>query len=261
METNLVIRAILLKNNEVIFNYSFRIQGTDNVHDATIAASNKVCNLFLGIALKGDTMVCSLGAGHNSAHISITRNVHISNFINTLYKIKDKTGLYIIITASKYDWLEYAGGNTTYEDLFVTPNKGVINPTIHKHLVSIWCNKWDGLRGHNQTKYWFTIPDPYLASKLMNLLRENLGKCIQFFTSHGWWNKHLKLTNLSNTSECRLYYRDDESPIHIFSECVAMVATRQELFNSSFPTQQLGRMSLCQVIELALVDSVCELTT
>ena len=48
VETDLVIRAILLKNNEVIFNYSFKIQGTDNVHDATIAAANKVCNLFLG---------------------------------------------------------------------------------------------------------------------------------------------------------------------------------------------------------------------
>ena len=72
METDLVIRAILLKNNEVIFNFSFKIQGTDNVHDATIAAANKVCNLFLGFALKGDTIVCSLGAGYNSAHTYIT---------------------------------------------------------------------------------------------------------------------------------------------------------------------------------------------
>ena len=59
---------------------------------------------------------------HNSAHISMTRNMHISNLISTLHRIKDKTGLYIIITTSKYDCLEYAGGNTTYEDLFVTPN-------------------------------------------------------------------------------------------------------------------------------------------
>ena len=103
VETDLVIRVILLKNNEVIFNYSFKIQGTDNVHDATITATNKVCNLFLGFALKGDTIICSLEAGYNSACISITRNMHVSNFINTLHKINDTTGLYIIITASKYD--------------------------------------------------------------------------------------------------------------------------------------------------------------
>ena len=87
VETDLVIRAILLKVNEVIFNYSFKIQGTDNVHDATIAAACKVCDLFLGCALKGNTLVCSLGAGHNSACASITRNVYVANFISSLHKI------------------------------------------------------------------------------------------------------------------------------------------------------------------------------
>ena len=43
-------------------------------------------------------------------------------FIATLNKIKDKTGLYIIVTALNCDWLEYAGGNTMYEDLIIVPN-------------------------------------------------------------------------------------------------------------------------------------------
>ena len=96
----------------------------------------------------------------------------------------------------------------------------------------------------------------------MNLSREYLGKCIKFFTGHGWWNKHLQLTKLGDTSECRLCYEDDsiKSPIHIFSECVALVVTRQGLFNNPFPTQQVGRMSLCQVAELALVGTVRDLT-
>ena len=54
-------------------------------------------------------------------------------------------------------------GDTTYEDLFVTPNKKVINLTIQNHLVNTWCTEWNGLKGHKQTKYWFTMPDPYLA--------------------------------------------------------------------------------------------------
>ena len=48
VETDLVIRAIFLKNYEVIFNYSFKIISTDNVQNATIAAATKVCDLFLG---------------------------------------------------------------------------------------------------------------------------------------------------------------------------------------------------------------------
>ena len=53
----------------------------------------------------------------------ITRNAHLTNFINTLNQIKDKIGLYIIVTGQKYDWLQYVGGHTTYEELVLAPNK------------------------------------------------------------------------------------------------------------------------------------------
>ena len=124
METELVIRAILMKNNVVIFNYTYKILGTDNVQNATIVATYKMCDQYLGCTIKGDTLVCSLGTGYNGVHASITRNVHISNLIATLHKIKDVTGLYIIVEESNYDWLEYAGGNTTHENLYVK------NPSI-----------------------------------------------------------------------------------------------------------------------------------
>ena len=130
-----------------------------------------MCDLFLGRALKGDTLVCSLGAGHNSVRTSITRNIHTANFISTLNKIKDVTGLYIIVTASNYDWLEYAGSNTTHENLFVVPNKKTINLTINSHLEGIWCDEWSGLQGHNQTKCWITKPDFFSGLKTNELVK------------------------------------------------------------------------------------------
>ena len=84
----------------------------------------------------------------------------------------------------------------------VTPNKKVINPTINSHLENQWFKNWENIKGHNQTKYWLSMPDPYLTSKLLNMSREQLGKCIQFFTGHGWWKKHLKLTKLCNNETC-----------------------------------------------------------
>ena len=105
------------------------------------------------------------------------------------------------------------------------------------------------------------MPDPFLASKLMNISRENLGKCIQFFSGHGWWKKHLKTANLRNNNECRLCCEEGsvESPIHIFSECVALADTRMGLFNDPFPMQLVGRQSLCQVAELVFVGTICDL--
>ena len=105
------------------------------------------------------------------------------------------------------------------------------------------------------------MPDPCLASKLMNMSRENLGKCIKLFSGHGWWKKHLKTANLCNDNEYRLCCEEGsvESPIHILSECVALVDTRMGLFNDPFPTQLVGRQSLCQVTELVFVDMIRDL--
>ena len=57
------------------------------------------------------------------------------------------------------------------------------------------------LRDINNKKIWFVKAEPILASKQINMSRENLGKCRQFFTGHGWWKKHLFTAKLSNDSE------------------------------------------------------------
>ena len=124
-------------------------------------------------------------------HLHITRNLHISKFITILNKIKVKTGLYTIVLATKRNWSEFYGGDIINEDLVVVPAKKVILPNIEAHLDMVWCNEWSHLRGHRQTKFWFTKLDPTLATKLMNMSRENLGKSIQFLSGHGWWKKNI----------------------------------------------------------------------
>ena len=59
VDSDLVIRVILLKNNAMLYNYTFNILGTSNVHDAIIASTCKVCTMFLDHATKGDTLLCS----------------------------------------------------------------------------------------------------------------------------------------------------------------------------------------------------------
>ena len=82
------------------------------------------------------------------------------------FHFKVKTGLYTIVVATKCNWSEFYGGNIINEDLVIEPEKKVILPTINAHLNNLWCSEWSGLRGHRQTKYWFTKPDPILATKL-----------------------------------------------------------------------------------------------
>ena len=151
--------------------------------------------------------------------------------------------------------------NTINQELIIAPNKKTIIPTIVAKLDEQWYNEWSDLKGHDQTKYWLPQPDSFLATKLLQMSIKHLGTCIQFFSGHGWWRKHLKIANLSKVDQCRLCLEDEaiECPIHIFSECPALAGVRQELFKHSFPTQSMGQNSLCQVSELALCGSILDL--
>ena len=190
-EEGLFIRAILMKNNTIFFNYTYTINGTSNVAIAIIASADQLCNHYLVHAVKGDTFLCSLGDSHNGVRIPIIRNDHLANFIQTLNAIKDKIGLYTIVSGHKSDWLQYASHNSTYQELLLAPDKKTIIPTITSFLDGKWYTEWAKIEGHAQTKYWLPKPDPFLATKLLQMSRKHLGYNIKFFSGHGWWRKHL----------------------------------------------------------------------
>ncbi len=260
-DDGLFIRAILMKDNIIIINNTFKILGTSNVAIATIASADQVCNQYLIHARKGDSFICALGDGHHGVRIPVIRNEHLANFIITLNSIKVKTGMYNIVTGLKSDWLQYANHNTISQELILASDKKTINPTIESFLNVQWYKQWDDISGHAQTKYWLPRPDPFLATKLLSMSRKHLGYNIQFFSGHGWWRKHLMTAKLSKSDKCRLCLEDQavETPIHIFSECPAMAGFRQVLFNDTYPSQHTGQQSLCQVTELALHGSVQDL--
>ena len=207
-----------MKNNNIIFNNTYKINGTSNVAIATIASADQVCNQYLVHAGKGDSFICALGDGHHGVRNPIIRNEHLANFINTLNSIKVKIGLYTIVTGLKSDWLQYASHNTIYQELSLAPDKKIIIPTIESFLNDKWFKSWDDLAGHAQTKYWLPRPDSFLASKLLQMSRKHLGYNIQFFSGHGWWRKHLMTAKLSKSDKCRLCLEDQavKTPIHIF---------------------------------------------
>ena len=120
-DDGLFIRAVLMKDNIIIFNNTFKILGTSNVAIATIASADQVCNQYLIHARKGDSFICALGDGHHGVQIPIIRNEHLANFINTLNSVK--TGMYTIVTGLKSDWLQYANHNTIHQELTLAPDK------------------------------------------------------------------------------------------------------------------------------------------
>ena len=70
-----------------------------------------------------------------------------------------------------------------------------------------------------------------------------------------------KPTSVRANSQCRQCEEDgcEETQIHIFTECEALANTRMAMFGVPYPTGEVGRESLCQVLELIFVDTVREL--
>ena len=93
-DSDLTIRVILLKINTMFLNYTFKIIGSSNIQEAILASTYKVCTIFLDHTVRGDTLLCSLGAGHTCVRNSIIRNTHVYNLVSILNQIKNKTALY-----------------------------------------------------------------------------------------------------------------------------------------------------------------------
>ena len=105
-------------------NYTFKILGSSNVLEAILASTYIMCSKFLEHISKGDTLLCSPEAGYLSIRNSIIRNKHVYNLVSILNQIKNKTGLYIIMEGSKYDWLEYASNDTIHVEPICNTKKG-----------------------------------------------------------------------------------------------------------------------------------------
>ena len=176
-------------------------KGTEKVSLATIAVTTVLCSWYLNHDTIGDTLDCFLGASQKSVLVAKTRNIHISSFIGILNKIMAKIGIYPIISSTKTIWSVFLDVNISHDVLEILPSKMVILPAIEDNLNEIWYNEWSHSIGLCQTIFWFTKPDPILAAKLINMSREDLGKCIQFFTGHSWWLKHLQIAKLSISSQ------------------------------------------------------------
>ena len=71
VESDLTIRVILLKNNTMFLNYTFKILGSSNIQEAIIASTWKVCTIFLDHATMGI---------HYYAHLEL--DTHVFEFYN-----------------------------------------------------------------------------------------------------------------------------------------------------------------------------------
>ena len=108
-----------------------------------------------------------------------------------------------------------------------------------------------------QTKIWFPKPDPKKSNQLLQMMRKNLGRLVQFFTGHNRLKRHKNLQQgIIDPYSCRLCLEKEESSFHVIAECPALQSIRSEVFELPAPSNLPNPpdWTLCQVIRF-LKDS------
>ena len=108
---------------------------------------------------------------------------------------------------------------------------------IAKYFNKQWAKAWETYAQARQTKIWFPKPDPKKSHQLLQMMRKNLGRLVQFFTGHNRLKRHKNLQQgIINPYSCRLFLEKEESSFHVIAECPALQSIRSEVFELPAPS-------------------------
>jgi len=71
------------------------------------------------------------------------------------------------------------------------------------------------------------------SKSLMELSRKDLRCVTGLLTGHWQMKRHLHILGLSQDPECRLCMKDEETLIHVFTQCPALTIIRKKFWGKS----------------------------
>ena len=88
-----------------------------------------------------------------------------------------------------------------------------------------------------------------------------MSTAVQIITGHNFMKRHQSIVDANpDDAECCLRMEDEESSLHVFAQCPAIAAQRQQVFGLSFQTEPL-QWSLPEIVRFiteASVDSLLD---
>ena len=105
-----------------------------------------------------------------------------------------------------------------------------------------WTKEWENRQDCRQTKAFIGKPQPRIWKDIKDHGRDTISRVIRFVSGHGYMNRHNTVIKYNITKEeadtheeaqCRLCEEHEETPIHLITECEALIHERKELFSES----------------------------
>jgi ribonuclease HI len=110
-------------------------------------------------------------------------------------------------------------------------SKTVIRNGIRDLVDKLWDEEWVNVHPCRQTKLFFPKSDRVKAKSIVKLNRKEHSIAIQFFTGHGFLNRHSALVDPSLDPRCSCA-NDDQTAHHIIAECPLYARARRMIFGT-----------------------------
>ena len=142
----------------------------------------------------------------------------------------------------KADELAKTGAeDPTLLDNTVSLSKSLCMSMIRKYFLDKWQQQWTGLSTCRQTKHWMPAIDKMKSKRMLKFSdRTIFSGLVQLLTGHNFLNRHTALVEGAEDWEdalCRLCFEDDESVLHVMTECPALALPRYNIFEKAFFTE------------------------
>ena len=113
---------------------------------------------------------------------------------------------------------------------------------IRNRIREEWTKEWENRQDCRQTKAFIGRPQPKIWKDIKDHGRETISRVIRFVSGHGYMNRHSTVIKYDISKEeadnheeaqCRLCEEHEETPIHLITECGALIHERKDLFSES----------------------------
>lgn len=150
---------------------------------------------------------------------------------------------------------QFCGPSPTFGLTYTTQRTIIRNFYKTKHF-----NLWKGLQNCRHSRSIINGPNEKNTKFLLNKSRTDLRLIIGTITGHCKLNKHMQRMNLTQSATCRRCNEEDETPLHLITECPALITERAKIFNTRImTTENIKNAKLEDILkfikEIGIVDS------
>ena len=124
-----------------------------------------------------------------------------------------------------------------------SPTRHQLISLLRDRVGEVWEDVWSSSLDCRQTKHWFPGPDKSLSHSILKMDRVTFSTAVQILTGHNYLRRHNSLTAPDEFNPaCRLCLEEEETSLHIVSQCPALASVRNQVFGgtSSSPSPLSG---------------------